>query len=101
MEENGQTKVLYKASYTNIYIKSDSGETSELEYASKQEYQSIYYSPHFDLKYNPDFDEVDKYDISLDKYIQKDLENIDKKGTNENGWKYPLHFELKYKMPSE
>ncbi|GIM50578.1 AAA family ATPase [Capnocytophaga stomatis] len=97
VEENGQTKVLYEAGYTNIYIKSDSGETSELEYASKQEYQSIYYSPHFDLKYNPDFDEVDKYDISLDKYIQKDLENIDKKGTNESGWKYPLHEELKFK----
>ncbi|WP_372473305.1 hypothetical protein AB4865_10775 [Capnocytophaga sp. ARDL2] len=94
VEENGQTKVLYKAGYTNIYIKSDSGEISELEYASKQEYQSIYYSPHFDLKYNPDFDEVDKYDISLDRYIKQDLEEIKER---DNRFKYDFHWELKYK----
>ena len=31
--------------------------------------QTIYYSPHFDFKYNPNFDDIDNYDISFDKYV--------------------------------
>ncbi|MEK6511205.1 AAA family ATPase [Myroides odoratimimus] len=69
----------------------------ELEKIEMQDYQSIYYSPHFDLKYNNNFDEVDKYDISIDQFIKQDLDDKDKKGTNENGWRFPLHEELVFK----
>lgn len=92
IEEKDETKVLYSNIRNDIYL-----DDKKLEFSDKSEYQSIYYSPHFDLKYNSNFDEIDKNDISLDKFIKLDLEDIYRKGTNENGWKYHLHDELKYK----
>ncbi len=122
VEINGETKVLHsnsnaylvlddkkentdKAILTDFKIKRilNSKEEQilegyeELEKINAKDYQSIYYSPHFDLKYNDNFDEVDKYDISLDKFNKLDLEDTDKKGTNENGWKFGLHKELVFK----
>lgn len=96
VEENGETKILYSNITAEILLLQEEKEII-LDRADKDHYQSIYYSPHFDLKYHPNFDEIDPYDISLDKYIQKDLENIDEKGTNESGGKYPPHEELKSK----
>lgn len=96
VEENEETKILYSNIDVEICLLQEEKEI-KLKRADREHYQSIYYSPHFDLKYHPNFDEIDPYDISLDKYIQKDLENIDKKGTNESGWKYPPHEELKFK----
>lgn len=96
VEESGETKILYSNVNTEIFLLEEEEEII-LDRVDKDHYQSIYYSPHFDLKYHPHFDEIDLYDISLDKYIQKDLENIDEKGTNESGWKYPPHEELKFK----
>lgn len=100
VEVEGETKVLF--SNYKVFMITDDGDQSpesykELEKIQTQDYQSIYYSPHFDLKYNPNFDEVDKYDISLDQFIKQDLEDKDKKGTDENGWKYSLHEELIFK----
>jgi len=116
VEVDGETKVLfsnYKVFVINdedkndisikldFILKDDDKEFpegyDELEKIEMQDYQSIYYSPHFDLKYNNNFDEVDKYDISLDQFIKQDLEDKDKKGTNENGWRFPLHEELVFK----
>jgi hypothetical protein len=62
-----------------------------------KDYQTIYYSPHFDLRYNDNFSDVDKYDISLDQFIKDDLEYTDKKGTNENGFRFDLHEEIVFK----
>jgi hypothetical protein len=59
--------------------------------------QSIYYSPHFDYKYNPDFDNVDNHDISFDKILELDLKELSEKETNENGWSYTPTQELLYK----
>lgn len=100
VEVDGETKVLF--SNYKVFIITDDGDQSpegyeELEKIGAQDYQSIYYSPHFDLKYNNNFSEVDKYDISLDQFIKQDLEDKDKKGTNENGWRFPLHEELVFK----
>ncbi len=92
VEKDGETKIL-KSNFEKTYLIKE-GDKIELETISKYDYQTIYYSPHFDLKYNKDFDEVDKYDISLDNFIKQDLENTDKKGSNENGWKFKLHEEL-------
>lgn len=119
VEIEGETKVLYTNCKNYIVVDDDKEQTNvsirrdfklksildlkdedeknvyeELEEINLKEYQSLYYSPHFDLKYNNDFDEVDKYDISLDQFIKQDLEDTDKKGTNENGWRFGLHDEL-------
>lgn len=96
VEINGETKVL-SSNFGNIYVQIDLPDDVnyiELERVKKDAYQSIYYSPHLDLKYNDNFDEVDDYDISLDEFIKRDLDATDKKGTNENGWKFSLHDEL-------
>lgn len=96
VEIDGETKVLSSNSgiiYLEVDVENDI-DYQELERVDKDTYQSIYYSPHFDLKYNDDFDEVDDYDISLDQFIKQDLDATDKKGTNENGWKFGLHEEL-------
>ncbi|MFP9114440.1 AAA family ATPase [Flavobacterium sp. RHBU_3] len=116
VEVDGETKVLF-SNYKAIVI-TDEGKNDtstildfilkeedkqfpegyeELEKIEIEDYQSIYYSPHFDLKYNNNFVEVDKYDISLDQFIKQDLEDKDRKGTNENGWRFPLHEELVFK----
>lgn len=116
VEVDGETKVL--VSNCKVFMASDenkddnpvisdlipkgddkqlSKKYKELEIIDTQDYQSIYYSPHFDLKYNNNFDEIDKYDISLDKTIKNDLERTEGKGTNENGWRFPLHEELLFK----
>src|SRR5690606_32072717 len=96
VEIEGETKIL-SSNFEHIYIqvdKPDDVEYIELERVEKGAYQSIYYSPHLDLKYNDNFDEIDDYDISLDEFIKRDLDATDKKGTNENGWKFSLHDEL-------
>ena len=96
VEIEGKTKVLYSTPLFKYFYTKESAE--EIEKVNEIEsYQSIYYSPHFDLKYNSNYDELDKYDISLDEYIKEDLDEIDRKGTNGQGWKYKLHQELKFK----
>jgi hypothetical protein len=98
VEDKGETKVL--SSRFNVFLVTDEEGTTnrkELKRIKRQDYQSIYYSPHFDLKYNKNFGEVEKYNISLDQFIKKDLEDANKKGTNEAGLKFYLHEELLFK----
>lgn len=59
--------------------------------------QTIYYSPHYDYKYNQNFDNVDSHDISFDRIIEKDLAELNEKDTNENGWSYSPSQELLFK----
>lgn len=102
-EDNPEyTDEVYRKDFTikNILKESDDNADSiyeEIVTVDLNTFQSIYFSPHFDLKYNNSFDEIDRYDISLDQYIKKDLENTENKGTNENGWKFALHEELLFK----
>lgn len=96
VEIEGETKVLCSTTSYRCFL--EGNPSDEIRQVNEVEsYQSIYYSPHFDLKYNSNFYELDKYDISLDEYIKEDLDEIDKKGTNGQGWKYKLHQELKFK----
>lgn len=90
IEDNGEIKVLN--SEYNVYL-----DDVKLQHIDKNDIQTVYYSPHLDLKYNENFDEVDLYDISLDQFTKTDLENITEKGSNENGWDFPLHEELLFK----
>lgn len=96
VEIKGKTKILYSTTSFEYFFSKESAKKIE-KVNERESYQSIYYSPHFDLKYNPNYYELDKYDISLDEYIKEDLDEIDRKGTNGQGWKYKLHQELKFK----
>lgn len=69
----------------------------ELERIDKKDIQTLYYSPHFDYKYNLNFDEIDVYDISFDKILEKDLEDLENKDSNANGWDYSPSQELIFK----
>ena len=96
VEIEEETRVLCSTTSHRCFL--EENPSYEIRQVNEREsYQSIYYSPHFDLKYNSNFYELDKYDISLDEYIKEDLDEIDKKGTNGLGWKYKLHQELKFK----
>ncbi|GAA4026425.1 AAA family ATPase [Flavobacterium cheonhonense] len=59
--------------------------------------QTIYYSPHFDFKYNPNFDNIDNYDISFDKLLEEDLDDLENKKPNQSGWNYSPSQELLFK----
>lgn len=59
--------------------------------------QTIYYSPHFDFKYNPNFDNIDNYDISFDKLLEEDLDALENKKPNQAGWSYSASQELLFK----
>ena len=75
VEIEGKTKVLYSNTSFKYYLKESAKEIEKVN--NSEFYQSIYYSPHFDLKYNSNYDELDKYDISLDEYIKEDLRYIE------------------------
>lgn len=64
---------------------------------SNSDVQSIYYSPHFDFKYNPNFEIIDNYDISFDKILEEDLEDLENKKPNQSGWNYSPSQELLFK----
>ena len=75
VEIEGKIKVLYSNTSFKYYLKESDKEIEKVN--NSESYQSIYYSPHFDLKYNSNYDELDKYDISLDEYIKEDLRYIE------------------------
>jgi predicted ATP-binding protein involved in virulence len=63
----------------------------------KDTVQTIYYSPHLDLKYDRNFDEVDYFDLSLDRYIELDLVDIDAMDKNDHGVSFSVKQELLFK----
>lgn len=69
----------------------------KLENRFPKKSKTIYYSPHFDFKFNLYFDNVDSHDISFDKILDKDLEQLDRKDTKESGWPYTPTEELIFK----
>jgi len=58
---------------------------------------SIYYSPHFDYTYNPNFDDVDLNDISFDKILEKDLEDLENKDSVSQSQRFSAAQELRFK----
>lgn len=59
--------------------------------------QTIYYSPHYDYKVNPQFDNIDDYDISFDTILDNDLSDLGNKDSNPAGWNFKPNRELKFK----
>ncbi|MFP9117698.1 AAA family ATPase [Flavobacterium sp. RNTU_13] len=93
-EEEEEIKVI-DSGYV-VYL-SEGNQIKRLKFVEKNYIQTIYYSPHFDLKYNFNFSDVDAYNISSDTYIEKDLEDLDKKDSNESGFRYHPVEELVFK----
>lgn len=69
----------------------------ELKNKDSNRPQTIYYSPHYDYKYNPNFDNVDNHDLSFDKIVEEDLKELQDKNTDEHGWPYSASQELLFK----
>lgn len=90
VENEGETRILYSNISFKCYLEGKLLEEIEKP-NNNTSYQSIYYSPHFDLKYNSNYDELDKYDISLDEYIKQDLNNIKQSDIQD------IHNELNFK----
>lgn len=78
-------------------VKSSQDDLIISEIRSNSNYQTIYYSPHFDYKHNPNFDNIDNFDISFDKLLEEDLEDLNNKKSNRSGWNYSPSQELLFK----
>ena len=90
VENEGETRILYSNIPFKCYLEGKLLEEIGKPNNNTSSYQSIYYSPHFDLKYNSNYDELDYYDISLDEYIRQDLNNIKQNDVD-------IHNELNFK----
>ena len=88
---------IYDVGTGNISFKSTQEDLIIDEQRSNSNCQSIYYSPHFDFKYNPNFDDIDKYDISFDKLLEEDLDDLENKKPSQAGWNYSPSQELLFK----
>ena len=90
VENEGETRILYSNIPFKCYLEGKLLEEIGKPNNNTSSYQSIYYSPHFDLKYNSNYDGLDYYDISLDEYIKQDLNNIKQNDVD-------IHNELNFK----
>ena len=97
--EGTEDPIVLRNDFDKIFIKTTNKKASLQELKGKlpSKPQTIYYSPHYDYKYNPNFDDVDNHDISFDKIVEKDLEEMRDKDTNENGFPYSASQELIFK----
>lgn len=75
----------------------EAGKRIKLVKTTDKAIQTIYYSPHFDYKFNINFDNYDRHDISFDKIIEKDLSELNEKSVKKNGWPYSPNQELLFK----
>ncbi|MFN3137692.1 MAG: AAA family ATPase [Allomuricauda sp.] len=66
---------------TSLNFKSSNDDFAIDENRSNSLCQTIYYSPHFDFKFNPNFDEVDNNDISFDQILEEDLADLQNKNS--------------------
>lgn len=73
----------------------DKYETSVIGKYDKKQMSTLYYSPHFDLKYH--VNNHDKYDLSLDKNIYDDLSIPYNEISNQRHFHYHFYEELKYR----
>ncbi|MBI3217896.1 MAG: hypothetical protein HYZ44_00120 [Bacteroidetes bacterium] len=97
--EGEEDPVFLRNDFNKIFIATTETKASLKELKGKLSYkpQTIYFSPHYDYKYNPNFDDIDNHDISFDKIVEMDLEEMRDKNTNENGWPYSASQELIFK----
>lgn len=100
VEINGKHPQILRNDFKKVFLqetKPQKAHKIELKKVLPKKTQTIYYSPHYDYKYNPNFDDVDNHDISFDKIVEEDLAGLRYKDTNENGWPYSASQELLFK----
>lgn len=88
--------IILRNDFTKVYL-NERGKTKVELKKSEDRVQTIYYSPHYDYKYNPIFDEVDNHDVSFDKILEQDLSELTEKKSNENNYTYSASQELLFK----
>jgi len=78
--------LLIRNSFDSVKFKSTANEIIELEVSDAREIGTIYYSPHLDYKFDPDFESLDDHDISFDALIEEDLKSIGEKQKDITGF---------------
>lgn len=100
VEVDGQFEPsILRNDFRKVFLHETLESTYEIELKSTlpSEPQAIYYSPHYDYKFNPNFDNVDNHDISFDKIVEEDLKELRDKDTNDSGWHFSASQELLFK----
>ncbi len=102
MESDGaEEPIIVRNDFDKVYIETNGKPkqvfSKELKTKLLLKPQTIYYSPHYDYKYNPNFDDIDNHDISFDKILEKDLREMRDRDTDADGWPYSASQELIFK----
>jgi energy-coupling factor transporter ATP-binding protein EcfA2 len=100
VEIDGKHPLILRNDFNKVFLHESTPQNTyeiELKKGVTKKPQTIYYSPHYDYKYNPNFDDVDNHDISFDKIVEEDLKEFREKDTNESGWPYSASQELLFK----
>ena len=95
-EEDTPLPIIILNDFGKVYLE-ESGELIEINESVNKSPQTIYYTPHYDYKYNANFDNADDHDISFRKIVEKDLSAQSEKEATENGWPYSPSQELLFK----
>ena len=96
-EEHSDLPVILCNDFGKVFLQNSASRRNELKQMQIKNIQTIYYSPHFDFKFNPNFDNIDNYDLSFDKILELDLKELNEKDTNDHGWPYSPNQELLFK----
>jgi predicted ATP-binding protein involved in virulence len=95
--ENDKSEVFFISSSLKKLHFENNGKINEVKKLDTKLMQTIFYSPHLDFRFNPNFDEIDYFDISADNYLELDLEGISDRGKKSNGTAYSIKQELLFK----
>lgn len=100
VEVEGQTEPsILRNDFKKVFLINTLKNTFEIELKADlpKKPQTIFYSPHYDYKFNPNFNEVDNHDLSFDKIVEVDLKELRDKDSNEHGGHYSVSQELLFK----
>ncbi len=87
IDDDSELPLILRNDFRKVFLEAENRERFELRDRIIN-LQTIYYSPHFDYKFNVKFDEIDNHDISFDKMLEKDLIPLVDDFKNEDGWPY-------------
>jgi len=97
--DESENPIIVRNNFNEVYLEDINDGITRIPLLQKnaKSVQTIYYSPHYDYKFNPHFDDVDHHDISFDRILEKDLASLNEKNKNANGWSYSPSQELIFK----
>ncbi len=100
VEIDGEHPFILRNNFNKVFLHETTPTNNyeiELKKRVSDKPQTIYYSPHYDYKYNSNFDDVDNHDISFDKIVEVDLKEFREKDTDEKGFYFSASQELLFK----